>query len=201
MSEIKVEDKRHWAKDNEEPEVEVLTPVEETEAEEETPRLPSFVEELKTRAEVAETKLHEYIEAFKKSRDEQDEVRARLTRDVERRVQLQFAGLVGSFLETLDNLDLAIENSGDSPADGPLIQGVTLARDRFVAILGQQGVERVLPQGEEFDPNTSEALRMDAVTDKNADGTVTEVLRAGYRLGDHVIRPARVAVGKFAGKR
>ncbi len=200
MSDIKIEDKRHWAKDSDEPEVEVLTD-EETETVEEAPRLPSFVEELKTRAEIAETKLHEYIEAFKKARDEQDEVRTRLTRDVERRVQLQFAGLVGSFLETLDNLDLALENTGDSPADGPLIQGVTLARDRFITILGQQGVERVNPKGEEFDPNTSEALRMDAVTDKSADGTITEVLRAGYRLGDHIIRPARVAVGKFAGKR
>ena len=116
MSDIKIEDKRHWAKDSDEPEVEVLTD-EETETVEEAPRLPSFVEELKTRAEIAETKLHEYIEAFKKARDEQDEVRARLTRDVERRVQLQFAGLVGSFLETLDNLDLALENTGDSPAD------------------------------------------------------------------------------------
>jgi molecular chaperone GrpE (heat shock protein) len=48
----------------------------------------------------------------------------------------------------------------------------------------------------EFDPETAEAVRMDPVDDPGLDGKVTETLQLGFRLGDHVIRAARVAVGR-----
>ena len=82
----------------------------------------------------------------------------------------------------------------EAVVNGP--EGVALARDRFLASLDRHGVEKVDPAGEEFDPNTSEAVRVDPVDEAERDGTVTETLRPGYRLGEHVVRPARVAVGR-----
>ena len=50
--------------------------------------------------------------------------------------------------------------------------------------------------GIEFNPEIAEAVRMDPADDPDLDGTVTETVQPGFRLGDHVIRAARVAVGR-----
>jgi molecular chaperone GrpE len=72
-----------------------------------------------------------------------------------------------------------------------------MARDGFLATLERHGIERIAPDGEPFDPNEAEAIRVDPVDSSAADGKVTETLQPGYRLGEFVIRAARVAVGRF----
>jgi molecular chaperone GrpE len=85
----------------------------------------------------------------------------------------------------------------DVPEARPLAEGVMMARDRFLTILLKHGVERISPEGQPFDPNESEALRVDPVDSKDRDQTVTETLKPGYRLGARVIRAAQVAVGRY----
>jgi molecular chaperone GrpE len=183
-SEFRFEDRRRWAHPEEEP------------ADEVAPRAPSLIEEYRERTEAAERKLQEYIEAFKGFKKEQDEFRSRLSRDVERRVDLQFGGLVEELLEAMDNLDLALEHVNEVPEAEALARGVELARKRFLEALERLGVEKIDPEGDEFDPNEAEAMRVDPVPDPEMSGRVTNVLRPGYRLRDRVIRPARVAVGR-----
>jgi molecular chaperone GrpE len=181
-----VADRRHWqAEDGEEANVDV------------EPARPSVLDEYRLRAEEAERKLLEYIEAFKRHQTDQDQVRQRLTRDVERKVELQFGGLVGELLVTVDDLDLSLRHVSEIPEARPLAEGVTMARDRFLSILQKHGVERISPEGQPFDPNEAEALRVDPVESKKRDQTVTETLKPGYRLGDRVIRAAQVAVGRY----
>jgi molecular chaperone GrpE len=127
-----------------------------------------------------------------------DGVRARLARDLDDRVVLKFGELVGELLGTLDDLDLALGHIREVPEAGALAEGVTLVRDRFLATLERNGVERIDPEGDEFDPNVAEALRVDPVTDPESDGKVTVVLRPGYRLGERILRAAQVAVGRRA---
>lgn len=190
---FRVEDRRHTAH-AEEMETDGTT-------DEATARPPGIIGEYQARAEAAEQKLQEYIEAFKQFRTEQDTFRERLGRDVDRRVNLQFGGLVESLLEVLDNLDLALEHVEQVDEAAPLAKGVELARRSFLETLERNGVERIEPHGQEFDPNDAEALRVDQVTDPSMAGKVTAVLRPGYRLGERVIRPARVAVGRSAERR
>jgi len=182
---FRFEDRRHWARGDSD--ADTSEPAE--------PRPPSMIDEYRLRAEAAEQKLQEYIEAFKQFRQEQDEFRARLNRDVDRRVDLKFGTLVHELLEALDNMDLALEHANDVPEAAPLAEGVALARKRFLEALENHGVIQVSPQGA-FDPNEAEAVRVDSVADRELAGAVTAVLRPGYRLGDRVIRPARVAVGR-----
>jgi molecular chaperone GrpE len=184
--EIKVTDRRHWQMSDEE--VEAAASAE--------PARTSVVDEYRLRAEEAERKLLEYIDAHKRFRAEQEQVRVRLTRDVERRVELRFAELVGGLLGTLDTLDLALRHAEEEGASVSLIDGVRLARDQFLDTLLKAGVERVAPDGAAFDPNVAEAVRVDPVDALQDDGVVTETLRPGYRLGDSLIRPAQVAVGR-----
>jgi molecular chaperone GrpE len=189
---FKVEDKRHSARkrDAEAPEAA-------GNGEEEAPSLrPTIVDEYRQRAEAAERKLHEYIAAFKQAQADHEEFRERLHRDVDRKVELQFGTLVTELLETMDDLDLALSHMEGVPEAEALARGVALARDRFLATLERHGVNRVVLDGEEFDPNSAEAVQVVEAEASEADGRVAATLRAGYRLGDRVIRPARVAVAR-----
>ncbi len=197
---FKVADRRHWSRPADgDGDANGAAGGEPREAPADEPRRPSIVDEYRARAEQAEAKLQEYIEAYKGFRAEQDQVRARLERDVDRRVERKFADLVEQLLASIDHLDLALDHARDVPEAQPLADGVRLARDGFLQALLSQGVERVDPLGAEFDPNEAEAVRMDPVDDPARSNTVTEVLRPGFRLGGAVIRPARVAVGRAAG--
>jgi molecular chaperone GrpE len=199
---FRVEDRRHWLRDEStddaaEPEAGASTerrsPPDEGE-----PRRPSVLDEYRLRTEAAEQKLQEYIEAYKAQTREQEAFRRRTERDVERRVQLQFADLVRELLDAVDTLELALEHVAGIPQAEPLARGVALARDRFLSTLERHGVSRIDPTGSPFDPNEAEALRVDPVPTEAQHDLVTATLRPGYRLGDHVIRPARVAVGRRA---
>jgi molecular chaperone GrpE len=193
--EYRVADRRHWAGESQVEEVEGVE--DQDRAEESVPRPPTLIDEFRERAESAERQLQEYIEAFKKFREEQDEFRQRLNRDVERRVELTFGEMVSELLDSMDDLDLALEHASRTPEAESLAQGVELARKRFLATLERHGVRPVIPDGEEFDPNEAEAVRVDPVDAADENGKVTETLRPGYRLGERVIRAARVAVGRY----
>ncbi len=190
---LKVEDKRHWARKREE-ESGIAS---EEEGAEEAPSLhPTIMEVYRTKADAAEKKLHEYIAAFKQSQADHEEFRARLSRDVDRKIEMKFGILVTELLETVDDLDLALSHVEGIGEAEPLARGVGLARDRFLASLERQGVVRVILDGEEFDPNVAEAVQMVDAAEPALDGKVVSTVRAGYRLGERVIRPARVRVGR-----
>jgi molecular chaperone GrpE len=187
---IKVEDRRHWARPQDDGE--------ELPAPEETVPTPSAkeVEALRVRAETAEDKLRDYASAFQKWKTDQEEFRSRMERDVDTRVALRFGQLVADLLELVDDLDLALEHAADAPETASFVEGVRLARSRFVTTLERHGVERLDLDGTPFDPNVAEAVAVEPVDDPAADGTVVRTVRSGYRLGERIVRAARVAVGR-----
>jgi molecular chaperone GrpE len=184
---FRVKDRRHSAIEDDDDGADEAVP---------EPRKPTIIDEYRQRTEQAEAKLQEYIEAFKQREREQEDARARLERDVGRKVELRFGNLAGELLGTIDVLDLSLAHLPEGPEIESLAKGVKMARDGFLATLERNGIERIVPDGETFDPNDSEALRVDPVESAEADGKVTETLQPGYRLGDFVIRAARVAVGR-----
>ncbi len=185
---LKVEDRRHWAR--------AAAGDADGEGSEAPSLEPTVVDACRRRAEEAERKLKEYVAAYRQARDEQDAFRARLARDVERKAETRFGALVAELLETVDDLDLALAHVADVPEAAPLARGVALARDRFVAALERSGVARFVPDGQPFDPNFAEAIRVVDAGSENLDGTVASTVRPGYLLGDRVLRPARVVVAR-----
>ena len=91
----------------------------------------------------------------------------------------------------------AVDCSGASArlrgGDG-LAAGVELVRKELVAALTAAGIEPIDPTGEKFDPNLHEALSSRPAVDGEEAGVVAETLQRGYRLGETLIRPARVVV-------
>jgi len=98
--------------------------------------------------------------------------------------------VVESLLPVLDDIHMA-RQAGDLAA-GPL----AAIADKLESTLGRYGVERVGGAGEEFDPNVHEALmHVEAEVPEGASGTyVVQVLQPGYRIGERLVRAARVSV-------
>ena len=187
---MKVEDKRHWARGDDDPQDDAEpAPAPQPE--------PPAVAELRARAEGAERKLRDLQESFLAAKEDLDKTRARLERDLDRKVELRFGALVAELLESADDLDRAIEAGAGADPGSPLLQGVTLARDRFVAALERAGLTRIDPKGQPYDPNVAEAVGVVPVGDPAEHDTVIRVERPGYRLGDRIVRAARVLVGRL----
>lgn len=167
-------------------------------AEPQTPVIdPAEFEALRVRAEGAERKLREIQTTFLAAKAELDATRVRLERDLARKVDIKFADLVTDLLESADDLDRAIEHGRTIAAATPVMQGVALARERFLAAFSKAGLERIEPVGEPYDPNVAETAGVLPVADPAAHDTVVQLERVGYRLSGRVIRPARVLIGQL----
>jgi len=153
-------------------------------------KYPSFVEELKGRAEAAERRA---AEALTKAHAELDAVRDRLQRDVERRVMEGKTRLLGSMLDVLDNLDRAAKVAEAGPK--VVADGIELIRQQLLAVLKSEGVEPIETFGLEYDPTVAEAVVVEPV-EAERDNLVVDEVQRGYRHGERVLRPARVKVGK-----
>ena len=171
---------------------------------EETPRVPAYVEQLQAKVAAAEEKLRQHIEKIDK---ETADFRARQEREMERRTQEVKKQAVSGFLDIADDLarataavDGGVSKGEAGDALETLVQGVRMIQGRFFQELSNLGVEPLPAMGVAFNPEEHEAVRMVEVSDKARDGLVVEELACGYRLGDAVLRPARVSVGKYAGR-
>jgi molecular chaperone GrpE len=156
-------------------------------------KYPSFVEELKARTETAERKLQERLQHLD---EENAAYRERLGRQLDRRMGLEKAQLLRDLLEVVDNFERALEALADESSLESFREGVLLNLDLFLKKLKAAGVEPIDNLHRPFDPNESEAIGTVPVEDPEWDEKIMAVVQKGYRLGDEVLRPARVRVGK-----
>ena len=170
---------------------------------EETPRVPAYVEQLQAKVAAAEEKFREYVEKIDK---DTADFRARQEREMERRTQEVKKQAVSGFLGIADDLARATAAVDGGASEGEagktletLVQGVRMIQGRFFQELSNLGVEPLPAMGAAFNPEEHEAVRMVEVSEEAQDGLVVEELVPGYKLGDAVLRPARVSVGKYAG--
>lgn len=146
-------------------------------------------DELLRRANQRADQAHADIEA----------ARRRLAADAERELEQRTRALLHGFLEVVDDLDRAIAATRKLDGNPEVVAGIELVRRELIAHLGQLGVAHVPALGEPFDPHRHEAMALVPVTDARQDGRVVSVLREGYSVGEEVLRPAGVAVGKHQG--
>jgi molecular chaperone GrpE len=134
----------------------------------------------------------EYLALAQRTQADFENFRKRIARDSAAAQERGAVALAKELLPALDNLDRAIDAAAK---DDPLLQGVRLVRSELGAALARTGIESFSPDGEAFDPTLHEAVATAPQPPDGAEsGTVVEVYQAGYRLGENVIRPARVVV-------
>lgn len=162
---------------------------------------PTYVEELERKAADAETQAQEYLAKYRGAAQEYEDARARMRKELAKDAERSRRDVLVGLLEVVDNLDRAIAAARTAPqraggaAGDPLLQGVEMVQQQFLAKLDGFGVKRIEALGEAFDPALHEAVTTVPASDAASDGRVLGVITHGYRIGDEVLRPALVAVG------
>jgi molecular chaperone GrpE len=144
--------------------------------------------------EALEAERDEYLEDLKRLAAEFDNFRKRSARERDAIVQRANGRLIGDCLDILDDLERAIaaaEGPQASSSEPTVLEGVALVEKRLRGLLEREGISEIDTDGA-FDPHVHEALLTQPSEDP--EGTILGVMQKGYALGDHVLRPARVAV-------
>jgi len=152
--------------------------------------LQSQLEELEERACEAEAKRDEYLEAAQRVAADFDNFRKRAARDQESLVARAHERLVKELLPVLDDLERALD-AASKHEEATLEEGVQLVERELRQALDREGLVEIEADGG-FDPNVHEAMLTQP--SELEEGTVLQVLQKGYRLGDRVLRPARVVL-------
>lgn len=160
---------------------------------------PSYVEELEARTKAAEKQVQEVQARFEQLRQqlqrETDETRQRLNRSADERAASEKARFIAALLPAMDDLDRAIEAvSANAPREA-MLEGIRRIATSFQAALTSAGVEPIVSVGEDFNPELHEALDTE-VTERGMDGKVVAEYSRGFRMGDRLLRPAKVKVGR-----
>jgi molecular chaperone GrpE len=148
------------------------------------------LEQLAKRFAEVERERDQHLDDLKRLAAEFDNYRKRVARDQEALVARSNERLVQELLPVLDDLERALEAAAEHE-EAKLEEGVRLVHRNLASLLEREGVAEIETDGH-FDPHVHEAL-LSQPSDKE-EGSVLDVVQKGYRLGDRVVRPARVVV-------
>ena len=138
-------------------------------------------------------KADDYLALAQRTKADFENYRKRMTRDVKAAEARGMGRLARELLPALDNLERAVAALEAADEDHHMTNGIRLVTSELTAALGRTGIEGYAAKGERFDPVCHEAVAQHAV-EGTEPGTIVEVLQAGYRLNDSILRPARVIV-------
>lgn len=145
----------------------------------------------------------EYKDKLLRTLAEMENLRKRTEREVADSRAYGITAFARDVLQIADNMHRAREAIGPELRESAdanvkaLLEGVELTERELLKVLEKNGVKKFSPQGEKFDPNFHQAM-YEVADGSAAPGTVAQVIQAGYKIGDRVLRPALVAVAKAA---
>jgi molecular chaperone GrpE len=168
---------------------------EETDAESEPVEQELSLQELQDELAAAQAQAAENLDGWQRALAEFANYKKRIGREKEGAHQRAAAIVITRFLGVLDDLELALE---DRPKEGEAsdwAEGIEMINRKLKTILENEGVEPVPALGETFDPNLHDAVSLEE-SEEHTDSQVIGVVQQGYRMGDRVLRPAKVRVAK-----
>jgi len=159
--------------------------------------------------EAVDKDLTDLMASIQKVTDERNQLQDQLLRTMadfqnfrrrqedQRRQLEQFATerMVRALLPVLDNFERALASFDTGPSAESIVEGLEAVDRQFRQVLEGQNVSRIQSVGLPFDPEVHEALVMEP-SEEHPDGTIIGEIEAGFKMGDRVIRPARVRVAK-----
>jgi molecular chaperone GrpE len=151
--------------------------------------------DLQKRVEELERERDEYLDNLKRVAADFENYRKRAARDQQSLVTRAHERLVKELLPVLDDLERALQ-AAEEHEEAKLEEGVELVARSLRDALTREGLVEIETDGP-FDPHVHEAL-LSQPSEEEEEGSVIQVLQKGYRLGDRVLRPARVVVSQGA---
>lgn len=153
--------------------------------------------DLEARLRAAEAKAEQYRDQALRAQAEAENIRRRAARDVENAHKFALERFAAELLPVLDSLEKAVEVAAATEGAGSIAEGVDLSLKLFLSVLEKQGIERIHPAGEPFDPQRHEAMAM--LPSQTAEpNSVIDVMQPGYVLNGRLVRAAKVVVAKAA---
>ena len=160
----------------------------ETEVEESEPEGPA-----PDQLAIVTAERDEYLDLAQRVQADFENYRKRAAREQERLVAHAHERLVRELLPVLDDLERALE-AAERHEEAKLVDGVKLVEQSLRRALSKEGLAEIETDGA-FDPHVHEALLTKPGAGADP-GTVLEVVQRGYRVGDRVVRPAKVIVAE-----
>ena len=151
------------------------------------------IEEIVVEEPVAEESAPAPDDSYLRLAADFDNYRKRVAREHSELTARANERLVNELLPVLDDLERALEAAAEHE-EAKLEEGVQLVHRSLAALLERHGLKEIETEGA-FDPHVHEALLAQPAEDAE-EGSVLQVLQKGYRLGDKVLRPARVIVAE-----
>jgi len=135
---------------------------------------------------------------------EMENVRRRTERDKTDSVKFAISNFARDVLTIGDNIARAIEHvpadaADEDPALKSFLEGMQVTERELLNMMERHGIARLNPKGERFDPNKHQAM-FEVDNSDVPDGTIVEVVQAGYVLAERVLRPALVGIAKGGAK-
>jgi molecular chaperone GrpE len=153
---------------------------------------PESAEQVESELDEARRKAEEYLADLRRVAADFDNYRKRVARDAHNQSARAAESLVAELLPVVDNLERALDAS-EHHEEAKVAEGVQLVHQQLIDLLRRRGLEEIASEpGSEFDPHLHEALSQQP--SEHPEGSISEVWERGYRLGDRVVRPARVVV-------
>ena len=159
----------------------------------EVTELKNSLKELETSTAEWKAKHEDILDKYRRSIAESDNMRKRLTKQIEEAKIFGIQGFGKDLLEVADVLDKAVGMKDQTAED--LHQGLQMTQAQLGQVFKRHGLEAINPLNEKFDPNKHEALFQVPVPDKDVN-TVVDVQKVGYALHGRTIRPALVGVSR-----
>ena len=154
-------------------------------------------EESEAAANEEATKIAELEDQLLRTRAEFANYKRRTEQEKQRLADFVRAEVISGVLPVIDDFERLFQHleESDQELDKGFVEGVEIIHKSLNTFLEKQGLERIGDTDVNFDPNIHEAMMSEAVEDKKKDNKVLMVMQTGYRVGELVIRPARVKVG------
>ena len=157
---------------------------------------PDDVEGLRTRLEEEKQRAGKHYESWQRSAADYQNYKRRMEEERREVARLASISLIINLLPLMDDIERALSSVDPKIAGLTWIDGIWMIYRKFEAVLQNAGVTEIEADAQQFDPTVHEAIsEVDG-----EEGKVLSVVQKGYKLGDRVIRPAMVVVGKGGGE-
>ena len=156
----------------------------------------SEVDQLKLQLAEAEAKIAELQDRYLRQAAEFDNYRKRTMKAKADLIKSAAEKVIVTELPIVDDMDRALDNMEKGMDADACIEGFKLIAQKFKNTLTQQGLEKIDTDGQDFDTDFHEAIALIPAPTEELKGKILDCVQAGYKLGDKVIRHAKVAVGQ-----
>ena len=156
----------------------------------------SEVDQLKLQLAEAEAKIADLQDRYLRQAAEFDNYRKRTMKEKADLIKSAAEKVMVAELPIVDDMDRAMDNMEKGMDADACIEGFKLIAQKFKNTLAQQGLEKIDTDGQDFDTDYHEAIALIPAPSEELKGKILDCVQAGYKLGDKVIRHAKVAVGQ-----